>query len=144
MTLPNFDLHFAVLALEWIFVVYFLVAHGGYILLAVASIGSLRRVIRSENAKMLPPLSTGYETPFSIVVPVNDASEDVAQFVHSLFNLDYPEFEVIVAVDGASDDTLRNCDSYSKWKPSPKPSGVRCAPSQYVESIGQRATRNCG
>jgi len=106
MTLPNFDLHFAVLALEWIFVAYFLVAHGGHILLAVASIGSLRRLIRSENAKMLPPLSTGYETPFSIVVPVNDASEDVAQFVHSLFNLDYPEFEVIVAVDGASDETL--------------------------------------
>jgi cellulose synthase/poly-beta-1,6-N-acetylglucosamine synthase-like glycosyltransferase len=106
MTLPNFDLNFAVLALEWIFVVYFLIAHGGHILLAVASISSLRRQIGSENANMLPPLSTGYEIPLSIVVPVSDASDDVARFVHSLFNLDYPEFEVIVAVDGASDDTL--------------------------------------
>ena len=106
MTLPNFDVHFAVLALEWIFVVYFLVAHGGHILLAVASISSLRRQIGSENTNMLPPLSTGYEMPLSIVVPVSDASEDVARFIHSLFNLDYPEFEVIVAVDGANDDSL--------------------------------------
>lgn len=106
MTLPNFDLHFAVLALEWIFVAYFLVTHGGHILLAVASINSLRRQIGSENVNMLPPLSTGYEIPLSIVVPVCDASEDVGRFVHSLFNLDYPEFEVIVAVDGANDDTL--------------------------------------
>jgi cellulose synthase/poly-beta-1,6-N-acetylglucosamine synthase-like glycosyltransferase len=106
MTLPNFDLHFAVLAFEWLFIVYFLVTHGGHILLAVASINSLRRQIGSENTNMLPPLSTGYEIPLSIVVPVSDASEDVGRFVHSLFNLDYPEFEVIVALDGATDDTL--------------------------------------
>ena len=65
MTLPNFDLNFAVLALEWIFVVYFLIAHGGHILLAVASISGLRRQIGSENANMLPPLSTGYEIRIS-------------------------------------------------------------------------------
>jgi cellulose synthase/poly-beta-1,6-N-acetylglucosamine synthase-like glycosyltransferase len=108
MSFSDFDLHFAVLALEWIFVIYFLVAHGGHILLAVASISSLRRQIGSENVNMLPSPSAGYEIPLSIVVPVSDsdASEDVGRFVHSLFNLDYPEFEVIVAVDGASDDTL--------------------------------------
>ncbi len=106
MNLPTFDLHFAVLVLEWIFVAYFLIAHGGHILLALGSIDGLRRHIKSENVNMLPPLATGYELPFSIVVPVSDATDDIAQFIHSLFNLDYPEFEVIVAVDGANDDTL--------------------------------------
>ena len=106
MTWQAFDLQIAVLALEWFFVGYFLLVHGGHTLLAVASMNNLRRHIQSENFNMLPRLSVGYEVPVSIIVPVSGATEEVGRFVHSLFNLDYPEFEVIVVVDGANDDTL--------------------------------------
>lgn len=106
MTWPAFDLQFAVLALEWFFVGYFLLVHFGHTLLAIASMNNLRRHIEGENFNMLPRLLEGYEIPLSIIVPVNDVTEDVGRFVHALFKLDYPEFEVIVVADGASDDTL--------------------------------------
>ena len=106
MTWPTFCLQSAVVTLEWFFVGYFLLVHGGHALRAVASMKQLRRHIESENFNILPRLSSGYERPLSIIVPVSDATQDVGRFVHSLFNLDYPEFEVIVVVDGANDDTL--------------------------------------
>ena len=106
MTLPTVDIRLVIVSLEWFFVGYFLFLHGGHVLLAAISMNSLRLRIESVAVKMLPRLSAGYEIPVSIIVPVSEVTPDLAQFVQTLFNLDYPQFEVIVVDDTADGETL--------------------------------------
>lgn len=111
MTLPAFDTSLIVASLEWFFVGYFLFLHGAHTMLAAVSMNSLRLRMESVAVKMLPRLSAGYEIPVSIIVPVSEATSDLAQFVETLFNLDYPEFEVIVVNDTADPASLSQLQS---------------------------------
>ena len=114
MNLPAIDTALIVAALEWFFVGYFLLLHGGHALLTAISVNSLRRRTDSVAVKMLPRLSAGYEIPVSIIVPLSGATKDPGQFVQFLFNLDYPNFEVIVVNDTEDAATLSNLKSAFK------------------------------
>jgi cellulose synthase/poly-beta-1,6-N-acetylglucosamine synthase-like glycosyltransferase len=106
MTLPAIDTGIIIASLEWLFVGYFLFLHGSHTLLAAVSVNSLRLRMESVAVKMLPRLSAGYEIPVSIIIPVSEATPDLAAFAQSLFDLDYPEFEVIVVIDTDDSETL--------------------------------------
>ena len=106
MTPPAVDTGTIIASLEWLFIAYFLFLHGSHTFLAAVSVNSLRLRMESVAVKMLPRLSAGYEIPVSVVVPVSEATEDLASFVHSLFELDYPAFEVIVVHDTGDSETL--------------------------------------
>ncbi len=111
MTLPALDPAIIVASLEWFFIGYFLFFHGSHAILAAISVNSLRLRMESVAVKMLPRLSAGYEIPVSIIVPVCEATEDLTQFVQTLFDLDYPEFEVIVVIDTEDRATLSQLQS---------------------------------
>lgn len=111
MSLTAIDSRMIIASLEWFFVGYFLLLHGVHTLLAAVSVNSLRLRMESMAVKMLPRLSTGYEIPVSIIVPVSEATPDLAQFLRTLFRLDYPEFEVVVVNDTADSATLSQLKS---------------------------------
>ena len=94
-----FDSAPLIAGLEWLFISYFLLLHGGHVLLTALSMNSLRRRMESVAVRMLPRLSAGYEVPVSIIVPISKANPDAARFIIELFGLDYPQFEIVVVND---------------------------------------------
>jgi len=99
VNLAAIDSRSIIVSLEWLFVGYFLLLHGGQALLTGVSMSGLRRRMESVAVRMLPSLSAGYAIPVSIIVPISEDDPDAAKFVHQLFELDYPQFEVIVVND---------------------------------------------
>lgn len=56
-------------------------------------------------------LGSASGTPFvSILVPVYNEGKVIKSVINSLFNLDYPNYEIIVINDGSTDDTLQEID----------------------------------
>jgi cellulose synthase/poly-beta-1,6-N-acetylglucosamine synthase-like glycosyltransferase len=95
-----------VLALEWFFLLYFVLANLGYITLNVLAIPSLRRKTAIRPLEGLPPVYSGFEPPVSLLVPAYNEEATISSLVRTLLQLDYPEFEVIVVNDGSTDGTL--------------------------------------
>ncbi len=133
MTLAAIDVGFFVASLEWLFIGYFLLLHGGHTILAAVSVNSPRLRMESVAVKMLPRLSTGYEIPVSIIVPVTGPTDDLVQFVKTLFHLDYPAFEVIVVID--SDDKVALSHLQSAFE-------LVIFPNAYWRQLRARRVRN--
>jgi len=95
-----------VLALEWFFLLYFVLINVGYIALNLLAIPTLQRKIALRPLENLPPVYSGFEPPVSLLVPAYNEESTIASSVRSLLQLDYPEFEVVVVNDGSRDNTL--------------------------------------
>jgi len=95
-----------VLALEWFFLLYFVLINLGYITLNLLAIPSLRRKTAIRPLEDLPPVYSGFEPPVSLLVPAYNEEATIASSVRSLLQLDYPEFEIVVINDGSKDGTL--------------------------------------
>jgi len=96
----------AALALEWLFLLYFVLINFGYIALNLLAIPSLQRKIAVRPLENLPPVYSGFEPAVSLLVPAYNEEATIASSVRSLLQLDYPEFEVVVVNDGSNDATL--------------------------------------
>jgi len=114
MNLSDANTEFVILSLEWLFVGYFLVLHGGHTVLTTISMRGLGLRMESVAVRMLPRLSAGYEIPLSIVVPITANTKELGYFVQALFNLDYPEFEVIVVDDTADGNAVSQLQGMSE------------------------------
>ena len=64
--------------------------------------------------------------PVSILVPAYNEEETIISNLNSMLALRYPQFEVVVAVDGATDDTLRRLIDHF---------GLVAQPTVYARSI---------
>ena len=93
-------------ALEWFFLLYFIVVNLGYISLNLLAIPTLKRRIALRPLENLPPVYSGFEPAISLLVPAYNEEATIASSVRSLLQLDYPEFEVVVVNDGSRDATL--------------------------------------
>src|SRR6188768_445571 len=90
----------------WFFLVYFIVLGVGYFLLNLCVLLELPRQLEAGLPELLPRPHSGYEPPVSIIMPAYNEKATFASAVHSVLQLEYPEFEVIVVNDGSSDGTL--------------------------------------
>lgn len=93
-------------AMQWMFMLYFLGVNGGYTLLNLLSLGSLKRYMETRALHSVPHIFSGFEPPVSIVVPARNEEATLAASVRSLLQLEYPEFEIVVVNDGSTDGTL--------------------------------------
>ena len=91
---------------QWFFLVYFISINSGYLLLNFASIANLRSYIPGKALDDLPKIYSGLETPVTIIIPAFNEETTIAGSVHSMLQLSYPLFEIIVVNDGSSDKTL--------------------------------------
>ncbi|MCM2289170.1 MAG: glycosyltransferase family 2 protein [Sulfuritalea sp.] len=93
-------------ALQWGFLCYFVLLNGGYLILNLLSLVSLRRYLDRYSLDMLPRASTGFDPPISLLVPAYNEEATITASLRSLLQLDYPEFEIVVINDGSKDGTL--------------------------------------
>lgn len=91
---------------EWVFLLYFIGLNAGYLLLNLLSLISLSRYLQSNELDNLPQAQSGLEPPVSLLVPAYNETANITQSLHSLLQLDYPEYEIIAINDGSKDDTL--------------------------------------
>ena len=93
--------------LEWLFVLYFIGQNFGYLALNFLSLFSLSKLMRSRLLGDSPEVYSGLELPISVLVPAYNERSSIVTSVHSLLQLNYPEFEIIVINDGSKDDTFK-------------------------------------
>jgi len=93
-------------AMQWMFLLYFIGANGGYSLLNLLSLAGIRRHLEERALEALPHIYSGFEPPVSILVPARNEEATIAASVRSLLQFEYPEFEVLVVNDGSTDGTL--------------------------------------
>lgn len=96
----------AVPLLQWFILLGFLILNGGLLLFRLRAlfVGSCR--LHEQDFAPDSPPGSRYYLPVSVIVPVCDQAELVSARVHSVLQLDYPEFEVLIVNDGSRDQTL--------------------------------------
>lgn len=95
-----------VLACQWLFMAY-MACYGVIQLLLISS--AVRWLKGYQNAldyEVEGVELSGHEPSVSIISPAYNEEKSVIAAVSSLFELDYPDFEVIVVNDGSKDRTL--------------------------------------
>ncbi len=92
---------------EWFFLIYFIGLNGGYLVLNLLSLLTISRYLQGSELEKLPQAQSGLEPPVSLLVPAYNESAGISQSIHSLLQLDYPEFEIIAINDGSKDETLQ-------------------------------------
>ncbi len=100
------DLTAWVSAMQWMFLLYFIGANGGYTLLNLLSLASVKRYLEARALDTLPRIDSGFEPPVSILVPAHNEEATIAASVRSILQFEYPEFEVVVVNDGSTDGTM--------------------------------------
>ena len=105
---------------QWLFLSYFLLLNGGYMLLNLLSLLSLREHRGRQSLDRLPQTHTGFDPPVSILVPAWNEETGIAATVASLLQLDYPDFEIIVINDGSTDCTLERLAHAFSLQPFPE------------------------
>ena len=92
---------------EWVFLLYFIGLNCGYLALNFLSLISLSKLMRIRMVDELPQIYSGWTPPISLLVPAYNEQASIASSVHSMLQLSYQEFEIVVINDGSKDDTLK-------------------------------------
>ncbi|APX93348.1 glycosyl transferase [Halomonas sp. 1513] len=130
----------SVAAIDWVwwgqvgFIGYFVLLNGGYLVLNLLSMISLRRYMRqrAELGEDAPYL--GVEPAVSVLVPAYNEAATIRTSILSLLQMQYPEFEVVVINDGSKDETLAVLSEAFELEPYPEPLR-RTVPHQEVLGV---------
>lgn len=86
---------------------YFIALNSLYLLFSIVAFVRLRQHRRRWTSRALDAVVRSSATPgISLVVPAFNEAATIAESVRALLLLTYPEFEVVVVNDGATDRTL--------------------------------------
>ncbi|MES2901759.1 MAG: glycosyltransferase [Pseudomonadota bacterium] len=122
----------------WFVFCYFILLNGGYIMLNLFAIASLRRSQHRVLLDDLPQAYSALEIPISIVVPAYNEEANIAPSIRSLLQLSYSEFEIVVVNDGSKDGTLAALQKEFDLHPFPEAMRVQI-PCQPVKAVYQSA-----
>lgn len=88
-------------------ITYFAVMQAYLIFLAIVSGSVLRRNHHTSRfGRVQEMLSSATSPPVSIVIPAYNEAIGIVESVRSMSIVGYPRFEIVIANDGSSDDTL--------------------------------------
>ena len=85
---------------------YFFGVNAVYLTLSVLAAFSLHRNWQYRDISALPTAHSMMSPPISVLVPAYNEETTIVATVHSILQLSYAEFEVIVINDGSKDQTL--------------------------------------
>lgn len=117
-----------------LFLLYLVSLTGGYLILNVISLISLRQYFAERMVEHFPQAFTGYEPQISIIVPAYNEASTIASSIQSLLQLRYPEYEIIVVNDGSKDNTIDVLRQAFELKPFPDACG-RDLPTKPIRGI---------
>jgi cellulose synthase/poly-beta-1,6-N-acetylglucosamine synthase-like glycosyltransferase len=95
-----------ILAAQIFVIGYFVLLNGGYLVLNILSMFSLRSYMRQRAEYGTDAPYLGIEPPISLLVPGYNEEATIRTSVRSMLQLQYPDFEVVVVNDGSKDRTL--------------------------------------
>ena len=87
-----------------IFFIVYLIGYSTFLCLLVV-VGSIQLYRQHRQRRLQNYLPNDYHMPISIIVPAWNEAVTVVATVHSLLNLEYQAYEIIVVDDGSEDDT---------------------------------------
>ncbi|WP_162625938.1 glycosyltransferase family 2 protein [Acinetobacter sp. MB5] len=93
-------------AWEFIFFLYFVFVNLSYFFLNILGFFSISKILKSNLHDVWFTKFDVFDIPISIISPAYNEELTIVESVHSLLNLNYSEFEVIVVCDGPKDKTL--------------------------------------
>ncbi|MFA5824939.1 MAG: glycosyltransferase [Gallionellaceae bacterium] len=105
---------------EWFFVLYLLGINLGYLTLNFLSLFSLSKLMRSRLTEDTPQMYSGLELPISLLIPAYNERSSIITTIHSVLQLNYPEFEIVVINDGSTDDTFNVLEREFSLVPFPE------------------------
>lgn len=85
---------------------YFLLSNGGYLILNLLSIFSMRGIEQRKMLLDLPYIQSGLEPPVSLLFTTYNEEADIFKSINALLGLHYARFEIIVINDGSQDATM--------------------------------------
>lgn len=126
----------AVPLLQWLFLFYFLVLNGGYLLLNLGSMFLLRSYMREQAAAARPQDETPDAMPISIIMPAGEDAAIAVARVRAMLQLDYSEseFEIIIVNDSTRDQVLNTLTHEFSLAPFPEAFRDRL-PSRHVKGV---------
>ena len=109
----------------WFVLGYFILLNAGYLALNLLSLLSLYRMTQEKVLEGLPQVITGLEPAISILVPAYNEETTIAASIHSMLQLAYSEFEIIIVNDGSRDATLEVLKREFELVPFPEAVNIR-------------------
>lgn len=91
---------------EWFFLLYFITMTVLYLCLNFISFRTIAHSMHYTDLDESGSVYTGFELPITLLVPAYNEENTIADSIHSLLQLNYPEFEIVIINDGATDATL--------------------------------------
>ncbi|MEJ7861622.1 MAG: glycosyltransferase [Pyrinomonadaceae bacterium] len=102
MTLIDF-----LIAAQWFFLLFFVCLNGGYLITIFFAFFKLPGYLQNQVLRYkLPQAQSDFLPPISLVVLAYNEEQVIVSSIHSLLQLDYPMFEIVVVNDGSKDKTL--------------------------------------
>ncbi len=132
-------LHNLVTVSEWLFLLYFAGLTGIYLLLNFSAFSVISRNMVYQDINEGVSLYTGFEFPITLLAPAYNEETTIASSIHSLLQLSYPEYEIIVINDGSKDATLDVLIKEFSLQPIPEAYRIQI-PTQPVKTV-YRSTR---
>src|SRR5262247_2750687 len=93
-------LHVIVPILEGAIFLYFLTINGVYFVLTILALVDVRQYVERWGSEGNRATPTGFEPPISVIVPAYNEEPTIRAAVHSMLQLQYPDYDVIVVNDG--------------------------------------------
>jgi len=103
---------------QWLFLGYFVLLNGTYLVLNVIALFGLRRYLGGTSAA--ERVYSHLQMPVSLVVPAYNEAATIVSSVRALLQLRYQHFEVLVVNDGSLDDTLAVLEKEFELQPFPE------------------------
>lgn len=113
---------------------YFLAVNSVYLTLMVLAAVALYRNWQYRDFNELPVTYSAFSPPISVLIPAYNEETTIAATVHSILQLTYSEFEVLVINDGSKDNTLQVLQDEFALLPVPEAYRVQI-PTQTVRGI---------
>jgi cellulose synthase/poly-beta-1,6-N-acetylglucosamine synthase-like glycosyltransferase len=111
-----------ILIVQFLFFAYFIGLNAVYLFLCLISVTKLWRLMQEREVDDAPRPYSGLEPPISILVPAFNEETTIVANLHSLLQLDYPHYEIIVINDGSTDKTIEALTNEFGLKPFPESS----------------------
>lgn len=116
-----------------IFFIVYLIGYSTFLFLSVV-VGSIQLHRQHRQRRLQNYLPNDYHMPISIIVPAWNEAVTVVATVHSLLNLEYQAYEVIVVDDGSEDDTSQTLIEAFNMHAVHRPirRQVPCQPEEFI------------